>query len=49
MAQALVVVVNRHGKNSLGEILADHILVENAADFARGRQFGAIGERCLGR
>ncbi len=37
VVQALVVVMNRDRKNALGVILADDVVVQDLADFARGR------------
>ena len=37
VGQALVMVVDRHREHLLGVLLADHVIVQNAADFLRGR------------
>src|SRR3712207_2152228 len=36
MGQALVMVVDRHREHLLGVLLADHVVVQNAADLLRG-------------
>jgi hypothetical protein len=45
---ALVVVVDRDGEDLLRRILADHVLVEDVADFLRRRQLALGGAGRLG-
>ena len=40
VTESLVVVVDRHGENALGDFLADDILVKDRADLTRCRQVG---------
>ena len=47
-AKTLVVVVDRHGKRALGELLTDHVLIEVLVEFPRRRQRLGRGGRFLG-
>ena len=38
LLQALVVIVNRHGEDLFGLVLADHVFIQDLVDLARGRQ-----------
>src|SRR5262249_54593732 len=42
MAQPLVVIVHRNREDALGLVLADHVVVENLADFL-GRRHAVLG------
>ena len=42
VAEALVVIVHRNSENALGLVLADHVVVENLADFL-GRRHAVLG------
>ena len=47
-AQTLVVVVDRDRQRFFRLALADHVLIENAADFMRRRQIGACALLAVG-
>ena len=49
VVQPFVVIVHRDRQNPLGDLLTDHVIVQNVADFLRGRHpFGAFEARRLG-